>query len=192
MPKRINHILVAVVLGVVFPAVLFAIWERYEPQNILQETQPTVVYTTPVTTEDEPQESNQPVPEARKIPVLFDDGTVHDMELDTYLTSVLLNEMPADFETEALKAQAVVSRTYTLYTMSNAKHDNAAVCTDSGCCQGYCDKDQYLQKGGTEDAVRKIEDAVLQTKNLVLTYDGMLIEATYFSCSGGKTEDAKA
>ena len=190
--KRFNQILLAVVLGVVVPAVMFAIWERYEPETILRETQPTVVANTTTPTESEIPQSNEPVIEEQKIPVLFEDGTVENIEIDAYLTSVLLSEMPADFEIEALKAQAVVSRTYTLYKLADAKHGDAAVCTDASCCQGYREKNQYLEMGGTAESIQKMENAVSQTKDLVLTYDGMLIEATYFSCSGGKTEDAVA
>lgn len=115
------------------------------------------------------------------------------MELDRYLTGVVLAEMPASFEPEALKAQAVVARTYTMRAVNGkSKHENYAVCTDSSCCQSYISVEAYLQKGGTSESVEKIQAAVDATSGFVLTYDGALIEATYFSCSGGKTEDAVA
>lgn len=121
------------------------------------------------------------------------DGTVEEMDMDDYLTGVVLAEMPASFETEALKAQAVVARTYTCKALTTGgKHGDGSVCGESTCCQGYVSQADYLAKGGTQDNVEKIAAAVRATSGYVLTYEGALIEATYFSCSGGSTEDAVA
>ncbi len=126
------------------------------------------------------------------IPVLTEEG-VRQMELNDYLTGVVLAEMPAYFESEAHKAQAVVARTYTLRAyLEKPRHDDACVCTDSNCCQGYVSNQDYLAKGGTGESIEKIRSSVVQTDGLVLTYEGAMIEATYFSCSGGFTEDAVA
>lgn len=165
----------AVTLGLVIPWAVFRVLEQAlpEPEPTLQTEQ-----TQPVT---------QP-PVENGVAVLLEDGSVCHMELDAYLTGVLLAEMPASFESEALKAQAVVARTYTL---KNEKHTKAAVCTDSACCQAYCSEEVYLESGSSED-LEKIRSAVEATKDLVLTYEGQLIDATYFSCSGGRTEDALA
>ena len=115
------------------------------------------------------------------------------MELDEYLTGVVLAEMPVSFELEAQKAQAVVARTYTMRACRRGgKHDGAAVCTDSTCCQSYISPADYLAAGGTQAGVDRVRGAVEATAGQVLTYDGELIEATYFSCSGGSTEDAAA
>ena len=127
------------------------------------------------------------------MPVLMQDGQIREMELDAYLTGVVLGEMPVDFEPEAQKAQAVVARTYALRSFeSGTKHPGGAVCTQAACCQGYCSKEEYLAKGGTEEGYRKIHGAVTATTGEVLVYEGKLIEATYFSSSGGMTEDALA
>lgn len=124
---------------------------------------------------------------------VIDAGELVEMDLDSYLVAVLLKEMPGSFEEEALKAQAVVARTYALRRNLKAdKHSLGAVCTDSACCQGYCLPVDYIAAGGEAQTVSKMENAVSATKDLVLTYAGELIEATYFSCSGGKTEDAQA
>lgn len=126
------------------------------------------------------------------IPVLTEEGILR-MELEEYLTGVVLAEMPASFESEAHKAQAVVARTYTMRALRDKpRHETACVCTDSTCCQGYLSADEYICRGGRADDVEKIALAVRDTAGLVLTYDGELIEATYFSCSGGTTEDAVA
>ena len=127
------------------------------------------------------------------VPVLMDDGRVREMELDKYITGVVLAEMPASFETEAMKAQSVVARTYALRAHGGkSKHEGASVCTDSACCQGYRELDDYRSGGGMEENIRKVQNAVMGTSGYVLTYEGELIEATYFSCSGGYTEDAVA
>ncbi len=126
------------------------------------------------------------------IPVLFDD-VLRIMDLDTYLVGVLMAEMPADFEIEALKAQAVAARTCALQRIEKRdKHFGGAVCTDSACCQAYMSVEQYYQAGGTEEMVKRMQVAVAMTTAQVLTYEGKLIEAAYFSCSGGRTEDAIA
>jgi len=122
-----------------------------------------------------------------------EDGTVTAMDMDTYLEGVVLAEMPAWFETEALKAQAVVARTYTRKAwQTGGKHGDGSVCMVPSCCQGYRAAHDYLEQGGTKEAVEKIRSAVQATSAQVLTYEDALIEATYFSCSGGSTEDAAA
>jgi len=115
------------------------------------------------------------------------------MKLEDYIVCVLLAEMPSEFEQEALKAQAVAARTYTLKRQqAGNKHENAAVCTDASCCQAYCPEEDFLVSGESTEALNKMKNAVLSTAGQVLTYDGALIEATYFSCSGGRTEAAVA
>lgn len=121
------------------------------------------------------------------------ENTATEMDMDAYITGVVLAEMPASFEPEALKAQSIAARTYTQKaSVTGGKHGDGSVCTASTCCQGYLSKDAYLAAGGTEADLQKIADAVASTSGLVLTYEGELIEATYFSCSGGATEDAAA
>lgn len=94
---------------------------------------------------------------------------------------------------EAKKAQAVAARSYTLKTAATgAKHPVGMICSDSGCCQAYCDPKEYLASGGSEEALEEARAAVRQTHGQVLTYGGKIIDATYFSCSGGYTEDALA
>lgn len=117
---------------------------------------------------------------------------VSKMELEEYIISVLLGEMPQDFELEALKAQAVVARTYTQNRKGNRKHTLSDVCTDSSCCQAYMSQEAYINAEGSAQFLERVKQAVLETKGQVLMYQGKVIEATYFSCSGGKTEDAKA
>ena len=121
-----------------------------------------------------------------RLPVLVED-TVVRMALHDYLTGVVLAEMPVSFAEEALKAQAAACRTYALRSCRHRRHEEAAVCTDSGCCQGWRDPDT------ADPAARaRAEAAVSATDGLVICYNGELIDATFFSCSGGRTEAAAA
>ena len=124
--------------------------------------------------------------------VLTEGGTI-SMNMQEYLTGVLLCEMPSDFEVEALKAQAVAARTFVLYRKENgSKHPDADICTSASCCQGYLTPESYILAGGNTMTVLRMHDAVCATGEEVLLYDGSIIEATYFSSSGGRTEDAQA
>lgn len=127
------------------------------------------------------------------VSILEETGEKETQSLEDYLAGVVLGEIPADFEEEALKAQAVAARTYTRKTQSlGVKHGPGSLCRDPGCCQAYWDPQDYLDRGGDPEKLEKVRSAVRDTDDLVLTYDGELIEATYFSCSGGRTEDAVA
>ena len=101
--------------------------------------------------------------------------------------------MPASFETEALKAQAVVARTYTIYKIvnNNKKHGDADICDDSSCCQAWISKEDRLAKWSEDDREtywNKIVDAVNSTQGKIITYDGKPINAFFHANSGGATE----
>ena len=169
----------AVILGMIMPGVILQIVTFSAHRHIREP--------------DQAQNFTQTQDPAVYIPVLKSDGQVMELELETYITGVVLAEMPASFEPEALKAQSVVVRTYTLRARDGkSKHDSAAVCTESSCCQAYRSPEDYVRSGGSEENVVKVRHAVTNTAGQVLTYKGELIEATYFSCSGGSTEDAVA
>ena len=137
---------------------------------------------------------SETMPEGTALPVLVRAGEeVQEEDLDAYLVGVVLGEMPTDFAPEALKAQSVAARTYAWKAyVTGGKHHDGSVCTQSGCCQAYIDPQQYLEQGGSLEGLVKVRQAVAATSCLVLSYQGELIEATYFSCSGGQTEDAVA
>ena len=122
------------------------------------------------------------------------DGSVEEAALDTYLAQVVLSEMPASFAPEALKAQAVAARTFACRQTAGGKHENADVCAQSACCQACLTVEDLRARygDGFEAAWDKALAAVRETQNEVLTYEGALIDAVYFSCSGGSTEDAAA
>lgn len=133
----------------------------------------------------------QPEALALYISVLSDHQVVK-MPLEEYVVGVVLAEVPASFSMEALKAQAVASRTYALCACEGNRHNGSDICTSYTCCQAYTSPESYLAAGGSEENLQKIRRAVEETAGQVLTYQGALICATYFSCSGGSTEDAVA
>lgn len=120
-------------------------------------------------------------------------GKVEELPLDEYLYGVVSAEMPASFEEEALKAQAVVARTYTIYKIQNnsSKHANADICDDSNCCQAWISKEDRLARWEQDKALdywNKIVASVESTKGQIVTYEGKPINAFFHANSGGKTE----
>ena len=118
---------------------------------------------------------------------------IEEINLDEYLYGVVSAEMPAAFEEEALKAQAVVARTYTIYTIThnNGKHGDAQICDDSKCCQAWISKEDRFAKweeSQRENNWQRIVSAVDSTKGKIITYNGEPIDAFFHSNSGGTTE----
>ena len=118
-------------------------------------------------------------------------GEVEEVPIDSYLCNVVSAEMPADYELEALKAQAIVARTYTIYKIQNKKHENADICDDSSCCQAWVSKDVRFsrwEENKRESNWAKIEQCVNETKGLIITYENKPINAFFHANSGGTTE----
>ncbi len=120
------------------------------------------------------------------------------MDSEEYLKGVVAAEMPADFELEALKAQAVAARTI---LMKRAKvyggsgcslHLDADICTDPVHDQAWISTSDLRKKYGFWGYLknwRKISKAVNDTKGLIITYNGQIIDAVFHSTSGGMTEN---
>lgn len=119
------------------------------------------------------------------------EGTVEEVNIDEYLYHVVSAEMPATFEMEALRAQAIVARTYTIFKILNKKHDNADICDDSTCCQAWVSKETRLARWNENEREanwQKICQAVNSTKGKIVTYENQPINAFFHSNSGGVTE----
>ena len=115
--------------------------------------------------------------------------------MGTYLLGVLRAEMPASFEEEALKAQAIAARTYTLYRIrggGSANHPNADACDDHTCCKAYLSAEQAASNWGSMAVYyeEKLARAVSETDGEVLLYDGVPILAVFFSSADGSTQGA--
>ena len=120
-------------------------------------------------------------------------NTIEEVPLDKYLCGVVSAEMPANFEKEAIKAQSIVARTYTVYKIkqNNGKHEGADICDDSNCCQAWISKEERLNKWDEnvkEANWNKIVNGVEETKGKIITYEGEPINAFFHSNSGGTTE----
>ena len=130
----------------------------------------------------------------RQVKVKLEDGAVETMALDDYLWGVVAAEMPAAFESEALKAQAVAARTYTYAKMerTTAAHPEADVCTDVNCCQAYRTPEDAATSWGANAQLYtdKIAAAVADTDGVAVLYDGNPIQAVFFSSADGRTVDA--
>lgn len=125
---------------------------------------------------------------------------VVEMNLNEYLKGVLPAEMPPTYELEALKAQAVVARTYALEKRSSSSHEKGEICDNYAHCQAYLTEEQIIKawknRGYTETQIneyfKKIEEAVYSTSGEVITYDYNYIKAYFHANSGGKTEDVSS
>jgi len=189
MDKFRKEITLALMLGSVLPWLTLSLG-RFVGRPGPEPTVPSGTQPQTVPTQTEAAAPQSPV---IYIPVETETGKWALMELENYVLGVVLAEMPASFEEEALKAQAVAARTYTLRRLAEGgRHNGAAVCADPECCQAYISEADYLADRGTRADTEKIRAAVEKTHGMILTYGGQPIEATYFSCSGGRTESAEA
>lgn len=120
------------------------------------------------------------------------DGSIEELGMNEYLYGVVSAEMPANYDIEALKAQAIVARTYTIYKIKNgSKHEGADICDNSNCCQAWISKENRLARWEAslrEENWNKIVEAVNTTNKKYITYNGEVINAFFHSNSGGKTE----
>ena len=129
---------------------------------------------------------------------VFHDTEVVTMELEDYLAGVVAAEMPALFHGEALRAQSVASRSYTVRKMKAlggtgcSRHPRADICTSSSHCQGWLSPEN-LQERWSSDYTKYskiIDSAVRATQWKVLSYDGKVANTVFHSTCGGRTEDA--
>ena len=136
-----------------------------------------------------------------KITVFFHEtGEIKVMAVEEYLRGVVAAEMPAEFELEALKAQAVAARTYTLKRLgsqannTDSPHPAAVVCTDPNHCQAWMSQEELKKRWGVfkyPQYSKKIAEAIAATKGQVITYQGRLIDPVYHSTCGGRTENSE-
>lgn len=132
--------------------------------------------------------------------VYFKDiGSVKTVPFEEYLLGVIAAEMPANFPLEALKAQAVASRSYILDKINSGGnkidiHKGADVCTDSSHCKAWISKEERFEKWAKQDAEKnwaKITSAVAETAGEYMTYEGQPITAVFYAISSGTTERAE-
>ncbi|WP_051235934.1 stage II sporulation protein D [Paenibacillus pinihumi] len=115
-----------------------------------------------------------------------------EVPLELYVRGVLAGEMPADFELEALKAQAIAARTYIVRHMSKGLEEPVKI-TDTVQDQVYIPLKELKKRWGadTEEKLAKLTQAVEETAGQIITYKGEPIEALFFSTSNGYTENSE-
>ncbi|MBJ6361897.1 stage II sporulation protein D [Paenibacillus sp. MAHUQ-46] len=115
-----------------------------------------------------------------------------EVPLELYVRGVLAGEMPADFELEALKAQAIAARTYIVRHMTNGLKEPVQI-TDTVQDQVYIPLKKLEKHWGseTEEKLAKLTQAVEETTGQIITYKGEPIEALFFSTSNGYTENSE-
>ncbi len=119
---------------------------------------------------------------------------VDDVPLEKYVAGVVASEMPADFEPEALKAQALAARTYVVkHVLNGEKVPEGGQITDTVQHQVYKSEEELKKQWGEDFdwKMQKIKEAVEATQGEILTYEGNPIEPAFFSTSNGYTENAE-
>lgn len=122
----------------------------------------------------------------------LNNNNIETIPLEEYIVGVLAGEMPIDFELEALKAQAVASRSYALKRMVYNK-DNEYDVVDSIMNQVYLDSEYLKEAWGNKYVknINKLRQAVNETIDEYLEYNDEIVDAMFFSTSNGYTENSE-
>lgn len=187
MKKALIYLIIFICICFVMPALLTKREVKTSSDNIMNEAGNTVDKN-----QNASENNNENIGNDIKIKLLHNKtGEVEEFMLEDYIRNVVSAEMPADYELEALKAQAIVARTYTIYKINNKKHNNADICDDYTCCQAWISKEDRLarwEEDKREMNWNKINQCVQETKGKIVTYQGEPINAFFHSNSGGITE----
>lgn len=128
-------------------------------------------------------------------------GEIEEVNINNYLLCTVASEMPFKFEYEALKAQAIISRTYLYNKIINNKESIGDVCDNYAHCQAYTELDELEEywkneKGYSEEEIKegeeKIKRAIVETDGKVIMYQSVIIDALFHASSPNGTEDASA
>ncbi len=174
-PRLVNIILLLFVTCVVMPVLI---------------VRGCSFYAAPKTTEDP---SGGPYVQLRRTST----GQVEKLPLEQYVKGVVAAEMPAAFHIEALKAQAILARTYIVTRMrafggqGDPDHSTADISDDPARGQAWLDEASLKARWGVLQYPTywsKIEEAVKATAGLIAVYNGDPIQAAYHSTCGGRTE----
>lgn len=184
--KKTPRLAYALLLLAFFLPQLLPLWTR-EPEA----ASPSAA---PISTPEAAEAAPLPPGDAPETVRLASDGAVRELPMQEYLIGVLAGEMPASFSFEALKAQAVAARTYTMYCARGQKHADADVCADPAHCQAWQDEETMRQKWGERygEYRARLAAAVAETAGQYLSYEGEPVFAAFHASSAGATEDSGA
>lgn len=196
MKRYLQTLVFFVVATAILPMILSAATGRGNDVSITDESGKM---TENVSSPSKPQTSahEQPPRDTFRVYVVSDDVTL-TLSLEELTTRVLYAEMPASFELEALKAQAVAIRSYILYAAAHPqddeRHPQADICTDYSHCVAYRSYEDAVEAYGVvtaDDTYCVMVDAVAATKGEYITYNSEPINAVFHAASAGRTESCK-
>lgn len=128
--------------------------------------------------------------EDKSITIISEEKERTSLDIEDYIIGVVACEMPALYHEEALKAQAVASRTYAYYLLEN-NQDTVLTDTTDQC---YINLSEMQEKWASkyDEYYKKISEVVKSTKKIVMNKDNILFKSFYFSTSNGRTLDSIA
>ncbi len=206
MKYRIDYKRLLCVLLTVLFAFVFIRWGLLSCDNSQSDTAiidvPEATAYIPLTVNFFVKAANVPTAALSTIPetmiTVFNhrEDKLEKLSVEEYLYGVVAAEMPASFELEALKAQAVAARTFCCYCILHrgcGSNEQADVCTNSQCCQAYASEEKLRSSWGDnyDKNSGKVYKALEQTRGLVMLYEGQPIEALFHASSGGSTENSE-
>lgn len=189
--KRILPISISLLLLAILLPLLLLSSDSAPPDASPEPSEAAPTVTPPSITLD-PSAPEGSLDAAAPLTVLID-SQVQEINMFDFLAGVIAAEMPASFAPEALKAQAVAARTYTLYKLFVAPsdaHPDAYVCNDPGCCKAYKATEALMDQWGEQfdQNMQAMYDAVRETDGEILVYEDEPILAAFHSSSSGRTE----
>ena len=181
--SREGALMIAIIVFILIAVVLPALTVRKSPAPSPGSSVPDIEF------------SISKLPESDDITVWID-GSLKEMPMEEYLVGVVAAEMPASYEIEALKAQAVAARTYTQYKKDHggcSAHAGADICCESSHCQAYLTPAEMAENWGGDASLytQKIVSAVNETAGEMIYYDGQEIQVFFHASSGGRTENSE-
>lgn len=137
------------------------------------------------------KEESKKTETAEKIKVSMNDGTVLEMDIEEYLFGVVAAEMPALYEKEALKAQTVAAHTFMLSRNASKNSREYNITDNIATDQGFITEAKAREKWGekAEEYIAKIKEAVHESANYIVTYNGKTATTVFHALSAGKTEN---
>lgn len=187
MKKIIVAFFIFLVTLISIPLSVQVIYQAKTPDEVV--VKPNDSSTTGKEKQRNDETKNEPVAKEQTVTVFREAKNEYiDLPLETYLIGVVSGEMPALYELEALKAQAVAARTYTMQLL-----ESQDAIYDTVKHQVYLDNEQLKEKWKDkfDEYYNKVAQAVNETAGQVITYQEELIKPFYFSISNGYTENAE-
>lgn len=147
----------------------------------------TLAWTGTVRGEELRYEQQKEISGRRRILLDRTNGSYY-MDMEEYLPGVVARQMPVEYEPEALKAQAIIARTYICRQMEAAGEDSEI--SESALDMDYVESEQMKSLWGSSrfpEYYKKLEDAVKDTAGIVMTYEGRCIDPMFCRATAGMT-----